>query len=56
MNLKKILRRSVQKYIFGEVSSGLKDGGHSAVVKWVVAMCPAAKWVDTLLHHTFHAL
>ena len=49
MNLKNYLRRFVQKYIFGEVSSGRKDGGHSAVVKWVMAMCPAAKWVDTVM-------
>ena len=46
--LNKYLRRFVQNYIFGEVSSGQKDGGHLSVVKWAVAMCPAAKWVDTV--------
>ena len=34
--------------LFGEVSRGQTDSGHSAVVKWPVAMCPAAECLDTL--------
>ena len=30
------------------MSSGQKDGGLSAAVMCSAAMCPAAKWVDTL--------
>ena len=48
MNLKKYLRRFVRKYIFGQMSSGQKDGGLSAAVMCSAVMCPAAKWVDTV--------
>ena len=46
-SLKNYLRRFVRKYIFGQVSSGQKDGGLSAAVMCSAVMCPAAKWVDT---------
>ena len=45
--LKICLRRFVRKYIFGQVSSGQKDGGLLAAVMCSAVMCPAAKWVDT---------
>ena len=48
-SLKNYLRRFVRKYIFGQVSSGQKDGGLSAAVMCSAVMCPAAKWVDTHL-------
>ena len=46
-SLKNYLRRFVRKYIFGQVSSGQKDGGLSAAVMCSAVTCPAAKWVDT---------
>ena len=48
MNLKYYLRRFVRKYIFGQVSSGQKEGGLSAAVMRSAVMCLAAKWVDTV--------
>ena len=47
-SLKNDLRRFVRKYIFGQMSSGQKDGGLSAAVMSSAVMCPAAKWVDTI--------
>ena len=47
-SLKNDLRRFVRKYIFGQMSSGQKDGGLSAAVMCSAVMCPAAKWVDTI--------
>ena len=53
-SLKNDLRRFVRKYIFGQMSSGQKDGGLSAAVMCSAVMCPAAKWVDTLCHTSSH--
>ena len=37
------------------MSSGQKDGGLSAAVMCSAVMCPAAKWVDTLLCMSINA-
>ena len=42
--------------MFGQVSSGQKDGGLSAAVMCSAVMCPAAKWVDTVLGNSSKGL